>query len=181
MRRLPIIALLLLTFLVSAITAEAAGPQLTVQPPPNGVVAGTTVTIQLQISGFKVVPSTVPLTQAGKDPAINVPGEGHIHFLLDAQPLGIQYQNAPIVLTNVPVGTHTLMVELVNNDHSSLTPPVMQQITFRTVPATLPTSGGGGMATALSVERLLPPATLVGILALAVMLGAGLIGRRRLR
>jgi hypothetical protein len=180
MRRLLILATLLVTFLASTITAEAAGPQLTVLTPPDGVVAGTTVTIQLQISGLKIVTSTVPLTQAGKDPAANVPGEGHIHYILDVRPLGIQYQNGPIVLTNVPVGTHNLMVELVNNDHSSLSPPVMQQITFQTVPATLPTSGGGGMAAVLSIQRLLPPATLVGILALMVLLGAGLIGRRRL-
>jgi hypothetical protein len=178
MRRLLILATLLVTFLASAITAEAAGPQLTVLTPPDGIAAGTTVTIQLQISGLKIVPSTVPLTQAGKDPAANVPGEGHIHYILDVRPLGIQYQNGPIVLTNVPIGTHTLMVELVNNDHSSLTPQVMQQITFQTVPATLPTSGAGGMSAIALIQRLLLPGTLIAIL--TVLAGAGLVGRRRL-
>jgi hypothetical protein len=180
MRRLLFLATVLAAFLASAVIAEAAGPQLKVLPPPNGTVAGSTVTVQLQISGFKVVSSTVPLTQAGKDPATNVPGEGHIHYLLDAQPLGIQYQDGPIVLHNVPIGTHTLMVELVNNDHSALSPPVMQQVTFQTVPATLPTSGGGGMAAVPLVERQLPRAALAGILAVAALLGASLIGRRRL-
>ena len=178
MRRLLILATLLVTFLASAVIAEAAGPQLTVLTPPDGIAAGATVTIQLQISGLKIVPSTVPLSQAGKDPGANVPGEGHIHYILDVQPLGIQYQNGPIVLTNVPIGAHTLMVELVNNDHSSFSPQVMQQIHFQTVPATLPTSGAGGMAALPLIQRLLLPGSLIGIL--MVLVGAGLTRRRRL-
>lgn len=72
----------------------------------------------------------------------NIKGQGHIHVWLDEKnPSG---QNAKIVTeentmyTDVPYGNHTLRAELVNNNHSTLTPPVTVTINFKTAPATSP-------------------------------------------
>lgn len=164
---------LLFALLAVPLSVLAAGPTLNVVTPPDGVAQGSTVQIQLQITGMDIIPSTVPLSEAGKHPEANHPGQGHIHYILDLRPLAIQYHAGPIILTNVPVGEHTLMVELVNNDHSSLSPPVMQQIQFRTVPGALPSSGGGGMGAFPAVNRFLL------LLVLGLVGGAGFLRSRR--
>ncbi len=73
----------------------------------------------------------------------NVTGEGHIHYFLDAEAPTTQGQPAvtapgtyaatsasSYTWKNVTPGTHTLSVELVNNDHTPLNPPVVQKITI---------------------------------------------------
>ena len=123
---------LLVLALGSLTPAAAQGPGLTVQAPANGaVVEGPSVKVAYTTTGITIVPSSVPVSEAGKRPDANKPGEGHIHLVLDLQPLVIWEKTDPYIFTNVPPGQHQLMVELVNNDHSSLSPPVMQRISFR--------------------------------------------------
>lgn len=113
--------------------ARAADPPLTVIAPQEGaVVEGSSVRVVFATSGFTVVPAPVSLGQAGQQPQVNRPGEGHVHLLLDLQPLVTRDQADPYTFSNVPPGEHQLTVELANNDHSSLTPPVLQRIQFRT-------------------------------------------------
>jgi len=71
-----------------------------------------------------------------------VPGEGHVHYFLDVDAPTTQGQPAippagatwatisgnTYTFKNVPAGTHTISVELVNNDHTPLNPPVVQKI-----------------------------------------------------
>lgn len=123
--------------------AAGTGPALKVLSLTNGVsLNGPSVGVAFQVSGLKIVPSTVPLAEAGKHPEVNRPGEGHLHFMLDLQPLVVWYKNDPYQFTNVPPGEHLLMIELVNNDHSSLSPPVLQLIRFRIL-AVMPPTGSG--------------------------------------
>src|SRR5919202_182269 len=134
------LALALLLALGVAAPAGAQSPTLTVTAPADGAtIQGASVTISFQTSGVNLVKTTVPLSEAGKHPEVNRPGEGHLHFALDLQPLVVWEKSDPYTFSNVPPGDHQLMVELVNNDHSSLSPRVMQQVNFKTsmpLPAT---------------------------------------------
>jgi LPXTG-motif cell wall-anchored protein len=133
MRTLPIIILLLAIAFAIAAPATAATPMLTVAAPTNGaVIAGSNVTVEFTANGFTITPSTVGLADYGKRPDLNRPNEGHLHLTLDLGPLVVWDQNQPYTFTNVPPGPHQLTVELANNDHSSLTPPVVQRIQFTT-------------------------------------------------
>jgi hypothetical protein len=106
----------------------------------NGAsLKGPGVVVAFQASGLTIVPSTVPLSEAGKHPEVNRPGEGHLHYMLDLQPLSVWYKTDPFQIQEVPPGEHLLMVELVNNDHSSLSPPVLQLIRFRILNVMPPT------------------------------------------
>lgn len=138
------LALAVLILTASAAFAAADTPSLSVTAPSQGAVINSSdVQVSFQVSGVQIVPSNVPMSEAGKHPEVNRPGEGHLHLVLDLQPLVLQYSNQPYTFHNVQPGAHQLMVELVNNDHSSLTPPVMQTIQFQSqAPQVLPVTGG---------------------------------------
>jgi hypothetical protein len=143
MRHLLILGVLLGLVIGSLSPVAAAGPTLTVTAPKDGAsITGGTVTVEFTATDFKIVPSTVPVSEFGKRPDANRPGEGHVHLTLDAQPLVVWYSADPYTFKAVAAGDHQLMVELVNNDHSSLTPQVMQTIRFRVGPNTLPVTAG---------------------------------------
>jgi hypothetical protein len=142
MRQLRAIAALLVLMLGSAGPVAAADPELNVTAPKNGVVIqSNSVTVNFTTANIKLVPTTVSVSEAGKHPEENKPGEGHVHFVLDLQPLVVWEKGDPYTFTNVPAGAHQLMVELVENDHSSLSPRVMQMIQFEVAPGMLPTTG----------------------------------------
>ena len=143
MTRPYILTLALLLALGVAAPAGAQTPGLTVAAPADGAtIQGASVTVSFQASGIKLVKTTVPLSEAGKHPEVNRPGEGHLHFALDLQPLVVWEKSDPYTFSNLPPGDHQLMVELANNDHSSLSPRVMQQINFKTT-MPLPATGLG--------------------------------------
>lgn len=150
--------------LVTLMPAAAAGPALTVTAPTDGVVIkGTDVTVTFQATDFNIVKSSVPLSEARKHPEANRPGEGHVHIRLDLQPVVVWERAEPYTLSNVAPGEHELMVELVENDHSSLSPQVMQVIRFKTeAPAmVLPTAGQSPSDPATYLAAVL---TLAGVL-----------------
>lgn len=178
MRRLTILAALLV-FAMGALPAQAAStPTLTLTSPTNGAaLSGSTVTVEFATIEWKIVPSQVDLTDYGKMPELNRPNEGHVHLSLDLWPLVIWQEAGAYTFTNVPPGEHQLKVELVNNDHSSLSPPVVQVVRFRTTaaagsaaPTTMPYTAAGDVDTAWN------PALLLVALLLAA---AGLFVRRR--
>ena len=114
--------------LYAASPVAAADPGLTVQGPTNGsTIVASSVTINFTVTDFNIVPSTIPLSEAGKHPELNHPGEGHLHLKLDLQPLIVWDKNAPYTLTNIAPGNHQLMIELANNDHASLSPPLSRR------------------------------------------------------
>lgn len=66
--------------------------------------------------------------------------QGHMHIWLDEKnpkpSTAIKATSNVYTLTNLKPGTHTLAVELVNNDHSSLNPKVMTTTTFTSATST---------------------------------------------
>jgi hypothetical protein len=146
-----------------AVTSVAkADPTLTIVSPTEGqTLVGTTVKVVVKVSDFEFVPSVVPVTEAGKRPDANQPGKGMAHLTLDLLPLAILDRGDTYTFTNVPPGEHQLEVELATNDHSLLSPPVVQVVRFQTVASqALPRTGAG------------PDATLI-LITLAVLLVAG--------
>ena len=174
MRRLLLLVVLLVLIASVPGPVAAQGPELTVVSPTDAmVIKDTSVTVGFKVANFKLVPTSVPVSEAGKHPEANRPGEGHLHFVLDLQPLVVWEHGDPYTFTSVAPGEHQLMVELVNNDHSSLSPRVMQMIRFQSTGAQiLPNTGSGA---ALSLDFV--PALLV--LALLLMTAGGLMRRWR--
>ena len=118
----------------------AAAPTLTILFPLDGSTSTLgDVHVLVKVTNFNVV---------DKQDQANVPGEGHIHFFLDvAAPTtpgqvaiptsGVWAHVAATTYTfkNLAEGTHIIAVELVNNDHTPLTPPVVAEITIKVGPA----------------------------------------------
>jgi hypothetical protein len=117
----------------------SGGPSIEITSPENGAtVSAGALHVDVLVSNFTLVDK---LGQA------NVPGEGHIHYFLDVAapdtpgkpaipPAGSIWAATPSTtysFENVPVGKHTLSAELVNNDHTPLSPPVISTVTFTAV------------------------------------------------
>jgi len=114
-------------------TAPEAEPVLSITSPAEGdSVAAGNVTVEVEVENFTLVEPT------GQP---NVPGEGHIHYYLDALPLenpdepaipeSGEYAvstNTSYTWENVTAGEHILAVQLVNNDHTPLIPLVYEVI-----------------------------------------------------
>jgi plastocyanin len=131
-------------------TSSGTSPQISITQPTAGqsLPAGN-ITVSVDVSNFNLVDK---LGQA------NVTGEGHIHYFLDVTPPTAPGQpaippsgstwaataNTTYVFKNVSAGSHTISVELVNNDHTPLQPPVTASITI-----TVTNTGGGGGQTAV--------------------------------
>lgn len=135
-------ALVLLAGAALPAAAQTPGPAVVVTSPQQGqVIDGTSVTVTFQVAYFQIVPTSIPLSEAGKHPEVNRPGQGHVHFVLDLLPLVTHYDYGPYTFTDLPPGQHQLMVELVNNDHSPFPIRVMQIIQFQTTGSSSGTSG----------------------------------------
>ena len=169
-----LILLAALAFLgAPAASAQTAGPELIVVSPQNdAVVNGSTLEVTFQANSFSIIPSTVPLAEAGKRPDANRPGEGHVHLKLDLQPVVIWNTADPYRYENVPPGDHQVMVSLVNNDHSALSPPVMKMLRVRTTGVMTNAAAGG--APLPSTGGPWPP--LAGVIALLALGATALVG-----
>ena len=96
----------------------------------------------------------------------NVAREGHVHYFLDVDapttpgkpaipPSGVwaHVATTSYTFTNVAPGTHTISVELVNNDHTPLEPPVVKRITVN-VSAPSPTPTGAPVTINLTAQSI---------------------------
>ncbi|MDD1671102.1 MAG: PQQ-dependent sugar dehydrogenase [Methanomicrobiales archaeon] len=121
---------------------QQAAPMITITSPQNGAtVPAGSVPVTVQVSNLNIV---------DKQGQANVAGEGHVHFYLDipsppsapgqpAIPANAQLQWAHVsgtsyTFTNVPPGTHTITVQLVNNDHSPIIPLAVATATVTVSP-----------------------------------------------
>ena len=113
----------------AALLALVLAPALSfVSPTANQTLIGASVTVKVAVTNFALVDyKTHPKL---------VPGQGHIHLWLDqAKPTkasAIKATAPTYTFENVKPGAHTLVAELVANDHSSLIPPVTTTIKFTT-------------------------------------------------
>jgi predicted lipoprotein with Yx(FWY)xxD motif/plastocyanin len=139
------LALFSVALIIMALVALAAcssygskTPSIEVTSPVNGsTIPAGNVTVSVQVSNFNLV------DKLGQP---NVSGEGHIHYFLDypapteqgkpaIPPSGanVTWAATPAMsytFDNVGPGSHTIYVELVNNDHTPLNPPVVESVTF---------------------------------------------------
>ncbi len=114
-------------------SAPAPTPSAVITSPEDGsTIPAGDVTVSIQVSNFNVV---------DKQGQANASGEGHIHYFLDvdapttpgkpaipASGVWAHVADTTHTFGNVAAGTHTISVELVNNDHTPLTPPVVVKV-----------------------------------------------------
>jgi hypothetical protein len=127
------------TVLLSAIAllvvgaAGAGGPKRSIAITGTSESAGV-VTVKVKITGWKMHPALIGAKANRKD-------GGHWHIFVDGT-----YDSGWGTVTGttrkLDAGKHALYVELVNNDHSSLTPPVRSRAVSVAVAATPGDSGG---------------------------------------
>ncbi len=139
---------------VTMTSSTPGSPTLTIVQPANGTtITGSDVMVMIQVSGFNIV------DKQGQ-PAVS--GQGHVHYYLDynaptaqgkpaVPPNGTIWQttaNTTYTFHNVTAGSHFVSVELVNNDHTPLNPPVTAKVT---ITVSNQSGGGGGGAQTVDV------------------------------
>ncbi len=151
---------------ITTITA----PQVSITSPANGATlpAGN-VTVTVSVKNLNIV---------DKQGQANVAGQGHVHFYLDVSPIPstpgqpaipananavwAHVSGTTYTFTNVSPGMHTIVVQLVNNDHSPITPLVTATITITVTgtPTTVQTTTAPPTTT-VPPTTTLPPTTTV--------------------
>ena len=119
-------------FTLGAIIVSAASPAVSIVTPlVNQTVIGNQVNVKLKVDSFQLLDwHRYPKSKSG---------QGHVHLWLDlATPTAasaIKTTSTMYTFANVKPGNHMLLVELVNNDHSSLVPKATASMSFKTAPA----------------------------------------------
>ena len=157
---------ILFSVLTLAAAALPAGcnhesPNLKILSPETNAFAIGDFTINVGVTNFNVV---------DKQGQAAVKGEGHLHYFMDVTAptapgkpavtaAGTWVTTAALSYTwhNVGGGSHTFSVELVNNDHTPLNPPVISKETVLVIPeiglpqAVILTPRDGGVVSAGNV------------------------------
>src|SRR5437016_10462595 len=124
--RSAVVSLLLLAclsaFSLSSSSARAAPPSLTIVSPADGAIAanGTPVIVHFLVSDFVLV-------QPGRLGQVVAPNEGHLNVFVDGALVRLVIQVEPLVLPLVS-GPHAILLRLVGNDGSALTPDVSASV-----------------------------------------------------
>ncbi len=99
--------------------------QLSIVSPKVGeVVRGSTVDLQVNLRGAKLVPATTTDI---------VPDEGHLHVLLDDTLISMT-EGLDQTIPDVPPGPHRIQVEFVASDHAPFDPRVVAVVAFEVKP-----------------------------------------------
>ena len=88
----------------------STSPSLVISAPANNTVFSpetTSVNISVTVNNLTVANGT---------------GNGHIHYTINGGSVVMKYDTTPIVLNGLAVGSHTIVVSLVDNNHAPLTP-----------------------------------------------------------
>jgi plastocyanin len=148
----------------SVLVIPEIGPpgMVILSPRDNAIVQGSDVNISVQASNFNLVDKLGQTV---------VQREGHLHYFMDVEAPTAPGQPAVTAAgtyaatatdsytwKNVAAGTHTFSVELINNDHTPLNPPVVSKITVSVTgaaPATTSppatTAASGGQAVTINI------------------------------
>jgi hypothetical protein len=98
--------------------AAACQPQIKILAPQDGAsVTGGTVTVRVQVDGFKLVAPGGAV----------VPCEGHLHYWVDGQ--RVAATNETTYEARLTPGQHQITASLQDNQHHALNPPVEQSVT----------------------------------------------------
>ena len=89
-------------------------------PTPGQIISGSKVPVKIAVTNLSLVDYRT-------HPRL-VSGQGHVHLWLDQTDLSkisaVKAVSDTYTFDNVKPGNHTLVAELVRNDHSSFTPPL---------------------------------------------------------
>lgn len=111
-------------------------PQLVIISPAglldNRTVVPTSFQVSFAVTSFEIV-------QPGLPGQANRASQGHLRVFLDGKYYAIWATPNPVPFVDMPPGNHTIKLELVNNDHTSLRAEVSKTIKI-TVRATPPIS-----------------------------------------
>jgi len=92
------------------------GPSLAITSPADGAaLTSPDVDIELVVQSFNIANGT---------------GDGHISYTVDAGAAILKYDTTPISLVGLATGSHTVTMELVDNNDNPLTPAVTASVTF---------------------------------------------------
>ncbi len=125
-----LLPLILLTIIIAGATGA---PQIKItEPKENAVLTPGDVNVSVSVQDFSLVP---------RYGLANAAGEGHIHYFRDVAAPTAQGKiavtangtwfntvNTSFTWKNVTEGMHNFSVELVNNDHTPLSPPVTAEV-----------------------------------------------------
>src|SRR3989344_6099649 len=121
--------------LATSVFAQNPAPILKVVTPSEGqIIYGNKVPILFSVENFQLVDyQTNKLPQAG---------QGHIHLWLDdtspTPESAVKLASDEFTFSDVAYGNHTLRTELINNNHTSLNPPVIVTVSFTNEPVGSP-------------------------------------------
>ena len=102
----------------TSISICSTAPSISIVSPSNATIYNpltTSVTVNVSVSNFTVANGT---------------GTGHIHYTVDGGATVMKYDTAPIVLNGLTVGSHTVVVTLVDNAHAPLSPAASASTQF---------------------------------------------------
>ena len=100
-------------------------PSLTILRPSNGdTISGSIISIKVNVTSFQLVDVVANRT--------NVENQGHLAYVLDGT-REIKSVYKDYSMANVAGGTHTLTVELRNNDNTPIYPAVRKSVTVNVV------------------------------------------------
>ena|SRR3990167_1039029 len=145
-------AILLLAQTTTTVFAQGSSPTLQILTPMDGqTIYGNKVPVLFDTENFEIV-DFAQNTKA-------VSGQGHVHLWLDDEEITAQSAAKAIedtfTFSDVSAGDHVLRAELVANDHTSLKPPVVVEVNFKTTPVAsetaAETSSGFDKKTALVI------------------------------
>ncbi len=145
-------------------SAPQGPPSLTILSPAGALNSATNVSpsfvVSFAINNFTF---TDPI---GQPKALNT---GHMHIFLDDVYYGLWTSMNPIPFIGLNSGSHTIKLQLVNNDHTPLSPDLSQTIsvTVSGASSSLSTSPSSGSIAGFPVEAVLAGAVIwIGILVL---------------
>lgn len=123
-----IVSLILAFSLVSRVHAQTpTGPKLEIITPGNGqTIYGSKIPVLMSFENFEIVDYSANTTPKA--------GQGHVYLWLDETNPTAESATKVIednfTYSDVPFGNHTLVAELVGNNHATLTPPQKVTINF---------------------------------------------------
>ncbi len=138
--------------------APAGTPKISILAPSNGASVNSTFTVSFIVGNFTL---TNPV---GQPNAVNT---GHIHILIDGKYTNLWARPEGIPLTIDGSGSHTVQLQLVNNDHSPLNPDVSITRTYN-VNNRLSSSVSDAASTATNASNYALAATVLSLLSLIV-------------
>lgn len=116
----------------------SSAPNVAITSPVNGTIYNpltTSVSISVSVSNFTVANGT---------------GTGHIHYSVDGTTAVEKTDTTPIILNGLAIGSHSIVVTLVDNAHTPLSPAASATSQFTIASSTNVTNIGALRASALN-------------------------------